>query len=81
MISFSMMTKARQKFATQVAPEILEAVRDIAREEGRQLQALIEEALADLIEKRRTGRPRKHVMAAYRASLPKYARLYRKLAE
>lgn len=64
-----METKRREKFATQVNPEILSAIRDLAQDEGRQLQALVDEALADLIEKRRQGRPRAHVMAAYQASM------------
>lgn len=76
-----MASKAREKFATQVSSEILSAVRDLAQDEGRQLQALVDEALADLIEKRKQGRPRRHVMAAYQASHDKYASLYKKLAE
>ena len=72
---------ALKKFATQVDPDILATVRGIAKTEGRQLQALIDEALADLIEKRRQANPRAHVMAAYEASHEKYAGLYKKLAE
>ena len=81
MILALMTSKPRQKFATQVDPAILEAVRGIAKNEGRQMQTLIEEALADLVEKRRLGKPRQHVMAAYKATLPRYGRLYKKLAE
>lgn len=76
-----MTTKQRQKFATQVDPQLLETVRELAREEGRQVQALVEEALADLVEKRRQGTPRPSVMAAYRASLVRYGKLYKTLAE
>ena len=72
---------AREKFATQVDPEILAHIRDLARHEGRQVQALVEEALADLIEKRRQEKPRANVMAAYRKSHGKYASLYKKLAQ
>ena len=72
---------AREKFATQVDKEILTAIRAIAHEEGRQIQNLIDEALSDLIEKRRRARPRAHVMAAYRASHEKFGDLYKKLAE
>jgi hypothetical protein len=72
---------AREKFATQVSAEILSAVRSLADKEGRQLQVLVEEALADLIEKRKNATPRAHVMAAYLSSHDKYARLYKKLAE
>ena len=75
------MTKIREKFATQVKSDILVTVRAIALEEGRQLQALVDEALADLIEKRAKAKPRAHVMAAYQASHEKYAPLYQKLAE
>jgi len=74
------MTDAREKFATQVDPELLLGVRKLAQQEGRQLQALIEEALMDLLEKRRQSRPRSHVMAAYHGSHEKYAALYQKLA-
>ena len=73
--------QAREKFATQVDTEILAAVRDLARTEGRQLQALVDEALADLLEKRRQSRPRAHVMQAYMASHGQFADLYKKLAE
>jgi hypothetical protein len=75
------MRNARKKFATQVNGEILSAVRKLAAKEGRQLQVLVEEALADLIDKREKGAPRAHVMSAYLASHDKYAPLYKKLAE
>ena len=73
--------QAREKFATQVNSGILAEVRELARSEGRQLQALVDEALADLLEKRRQSRPRAHVMQAYLASHERYAPLYKKLAE
>lgn len=76
-----MAAQAREKFATQVNSEILATVRDLARSEGRQLQALVDEALADLIEKRKQAKPRSKVMAAYQASHDKFAPLYKKLAE
>jgi hypothetical protein len=76
-----MKVQDREKFATQVNSEILAALRTLAKAEGRQLQALVDEALADLLEKRRQGRPRAHVMAAYQASHEKFGPLYKKLAE
>ncbi len=76
-----MATRNREKFATQVNAQILSAVRGLAQSEGRQLQALVDEALADLIEKRKQGKPRTHVMAAYQASHETFAPLYKKLAE
>jgi hypothetical protein len=75
------MAQAREKFATQVNSEILTAVRTLAEKEGRQLQALVDEAFADLIEKRKNSTPRSHVMGAYLASHEKYGPLYKKLAE
>jgi hypothetical protein len=75
------MATARQKFATQVDSEILARVRALAEREGRQLQALVDEGLADLIEKYKRAKPRVHVMAAYLASREKYGPLYKKLAE
>jgi len=75
------MSRPREKFATQVNSEILAAVRTLAEKEGRQLQALVDEALADLIEKHKNAKPRPHVMGAYLASHEKYNPLYKKLAE
>jgi len=75
------MSQPRAKFATQVNSEILSAVRSLAEMEGRQLQALVDEAFADLIEKRKNAKPRPHVMGTYLASHEKYGPLYKKLAE
>ena len=76
-----MSNRAREKFATQVNPETLAEIREIARNEGRQLQALVDEALSDLLEKRRRATPRPHVMAAYAGGHSKFSPLYKKLAE
>lgn len=75
------MPETREKFATQVDSTILSAIRALAQNEGRQIQALVDEALADLLEKRQSGSPRSHVMAAYLASHEQYAELYKKLAQ
>jgi hypothetical protein len=75
------MSAAKEKFATQVTPEILAEVRALAQAEGRQLQALVEEALADFIEKRRKTKARPHVLCAYGTSHEAYAELYRNLAK
>lgn len=76
-----MSTRSREKFETQVDPEILSVVKAIAQSEGRDLPALVDEALADLIEKRKQGRPRDHVLTAYETSHEMFAPLYKKLAE
>jgi hypothetical protein len=75
------MSAAREKFATQASSEILAELRALAHAEGRQLQALVDEALGDLIEKRRNTRARPHVMSAYASSHEHYAEFYRKLAK
>jgi hypothetical protein len=74
------MARLREKFATQVNSEILSTVRALAEAEGRQLQALVDEALADLIDKYKNAKPRPHVMGAYMASHERYSGLYKKLA-
>lgn len=71
----------REKFATQVAADTLAKVRRLAKAEGRQIQVLVDEALEDLIEKRKHGRPRTKVIATYLNSHARYAELYRKLAQ
>ncbi len=72
---------SREEFTTQVDTDVLSAVRKLAREEGRQLEALVDEALSDLVEKHRKDLTRLHVMDAYHASHEKFGSLYKKLAE
>ncbi len=74
------MTQTREKFATQVDGALLADLRGLAKQEGRQIQALVEEAIAALIEQRRQGTVRPHVMSAYQRSHARYASLYEKLA-
>jgi hypothetical protein len=74
------MARTREKFGTQVNSKILRDVRALAEKEGCQLQALVHEALADLVEKHKNAKPRSHVMGAYLASHEKYGPLYKKLA-
>jgi hypothetical protein len=74
-------TKEKEKFSTQVNPLLLTEVRSLAESEGRQVQALVEEALKDLLEKRRKQKPRDFVMQAYLESHGSYKSLYEKLAK
>jgi hypothetical protein len=75
------MSPPREKFSTQVSHDALQGVRELARKEGRQFQAVVEEAFLDVIEKHNRSKPRAHVLAAHRASMDRYAAVYRKLAE
>ena len=73
-------TQTREKFATQVDGALLADLRGLAKQEGRQIQALVEEAIAALIEQRRQGAIRPHVLSAYQRSHARYVELYEKLA-
>lgn len=72
---------ARVKFATQVSPELLGKLRSLADKEGRQIQALVEEAIGDLIEKKVAERPQTDAMTIFEASHARYASLYERLAK
>ena len=71
----------REKFATQIDRQVLANIRQIAREEGRQLQVIVEEALKALIEQRSRSAARPHVMQAYQSSIARFGSLYEKLAQ
>lgn len=71
----------RVKFSTQIEADLLNDTRAIAEREGRLLQSVIEEALRDLVEKRRNAAARPHVMAHYQSSLEPFGALYERLAK
>ena len=76
-----MSTPLREKFSSQAAPEVLAELRRIAASEGRQFQAVLDDALRDYIDRRQTQRPRRHVLTAFAASLYEFDELYRDLAK
>lgn len=71
----------RVKFSSQAAPDVLAALRQIADSQGRQFQAVLDEALRDYIDRQQKERPRQHVMASFAASLDEFENLYRELAK
>ena len=71
----------RVRYSSQAAPELLSAMREIARGEGRQFEAVMEEAMETYIASRRRERPRPEVMAHFRASVERNRRLMALLAE
>ena len=75
------MTTTCQKYARQADPELLEAMREVAKEEGRQFQAVMEDAMRDYLERRNNASPRAHVMAHLRTSIEKNRRLGELLAK
>ena len=75
------MAATRQKFSSQAAPELLERMREIARKEGRQFQAVLEEAMSGYIESKTQDNVRPEFMAHYRASLERNRLLAELLAQ
>ncbi len=75
------MAERKEKFSSQASPEVLAELRKIAEAEGRQLQSVLDEAMRDYIERKRKGRPRRHVLAAFADSLEEFDDLYRRLAK
>jgi hypothetical protein len=71
----------RQKFATQVEAELLAEIREIAARDGRQMQAVVEDAFRGYLDERRRARPRSKIMDLYRGSHERYASLYEHLAK
>jgi hypothetical protein len=71
----------KQKFSSQADPQLLNELKKIAQAEGRQFQALLEEAITMLIEQRKAHNIRQLVMAQYKASLEKNRRLGELLAK
>lgn len=67
------------KFATQADAGVLEVLRELASNEGRHIQSLVDEALREYIERKQN--PRKNVVESFRNSMTKYDSLYRKLAK
>lgn len=76
-----MATSALEKFSSQAAPEVLAALKKIADDQGRQFQAVLDEAMRDYIDRHQTSFPRRHVMAAFAESLEEFDDLYRELAK
>ena len=63
-----MATVAREKFSSQASPDVLMALREIAEVQGRQFQAVLDEALRDYIDRQQKTRPRRHVMESFGSS-------------
>ena len=60
---------------------VLAALRQIAESQGRQFQAVLDDALRDYIDRQQKERPRRHVMASFASSLDEFDSLYRELAK
>jgi hypothetical protein len=72
--------KALRKYSSQAEPEVLKAMQAVADREGRQLQAVIAEAMREYLARRQQQAPRRNVLEAFQESLKERDELYRKLA-
>jgi hypothetical protein len=70
-----------RKFSSQADPEVLEGLQDIATREGRQLQAVLGDALREYLARKRQQAPRRNVLEAFQESLKERDELYRSLAK
>ena len=75
------MTTRREKFSSQADAQLLSTLRDIAKTEGRQFQAVLEDAMRDYVENRSSRKPRPSVMAHFQAGVAKNRRLGKLLAQ
>ena len=81
MMEIPVTTTLRENFSSQASPEVLAALRQIAESQGRQFQAVLDEAMRDYIDRQQKERPRRHVMATFASSLEEFDSLYRELAK
>ena len=81
MMEIPVTTTLREKCSSQASPEVLAALRQIAESQGRQFQAVLDEAMRDYIDRQQRERPRRHVMATFASSLEEFDSLYRELAK
>ena len=75
-----MATLKREKFSSQVDPELLAGMRKIASDDGRQFQAVLEDAFRTYIESR-SKKVRPEVMTHVRASMERNRGLLELLAQ
>jgi hypothetical protein len=70
-----------RKFSSQADPEVLEGLQEVAAREGRQLQAVIGEAMRDYLAQKRQQASRRNVLEAFHESIKERDELYRSLAK
>lgn len=69
------------KFATQMSEDILTLLRETAKQEGRQIQSILDEALREYFEVRQQNKARRHVVSALQASMTDFDVLYDELSK
>jgi len=74
-------TPVRKKFATQMDEQLLERLRAYAKSEGRQLQAVLEDAVSEHLKAKQGYVMDPRVQAAHDHVLNKYDALFKRLAQ
>lgn len=75
------MGDARQRFSGEISANLLAELQSLAEKEGRDIQLLVDEAIAAFIATRKNPDVRDHVMATYDATHKDFDKVYKKLAE
>ena len=70
-----------RKFSSQAEPEVLDGLQEIAAREGRQLQAVLGDAMREYLARKHQQAPRRNVLEAFQESLKEREELYRSLAK
>lgn len=76
-----MANPVRESFVSQAEPEVLEKLREIAKVQGREFQAVMDDALREYVERQQEQGARGHVRDAFASSLEEFDSLYRELAK
>ncbi|CAM3791778.1 hypothetical protein [Polynucleobacter antarcticus] len=69
------------KFSSQANPEILSALRQIAKIEGRKFHSVLDEAFRDFLNKKGASTPNRQALAGFAQSLNEFEDLYKELAK
>jgi len=75
------MGDVREKFATQMDAAMLADLRELAKSEGRQIQVLIEEAVARLLADKQGVSRTVRITQMHDSAISRYEDVFRKLAE
>ncbi|MBR5997695.1 MAG: hypothetical protein IK027_01130 [Deltaproteobacteria bacterium] len=77
----AVMEKPKVKFATQLSEDVLAMLRTTAKQDGRQIQAILDDALREYFDNRKGAVPRRHVLQALQDSMAEHEELYKALAK
>jgi hypothetical protein len=71
----------QDKFSFKISSEVLAALHQLAASQGRQPQALVDDALREYLERQKRDRPRQHVLSAFASSMNEFDDLYKDLTK